>query len=71
MSVDLKNGKVCKTFFYKGRQIFIIHVETEKYKGYHFKIVNKCKKNECYSAPFIHEHECEQISMQMVRQGRV
>lgn len=71
--VNLKDGKLAKTFFYKGRQIYIVHMVTNKYEGYHFKIVNRCNSDagECYSVPFKYESECEQVSVQMIKQGKI
>lgn len=71
--LNLREGKIAKTFFFKGRQVYIIHMVTDKYEGYHFKIVNRCDRSagECYSAPFKHSGECEKISMAMIKEGRI
>ena len=53
--------------------MYIVHMVTDKYEGYHFKIANRCDKSagECYSAPFKYSCECEKISMAMIKEGRV
>lgn len=69
--INLKDGDVKKVFFYKGRQVYIIYVVTDKYEGYHFKIVNRCKKSECYSVPFKYQGECETVSTMMIKEGKI
>lgn len=69
--VNLKNGKVQKMFFYKGKQVFIVHMITDKYDGYHFKIIDKCNQSETYSVPFKYENECEKMSIDMIRNGKI
>lgn len=69
--ISLREGKIKKVFFYRGKQVFIIHMITDEYEGYHFKIVDRCNKSETYSVPFKYASECEQVSTIMIKEGRI